>query len=452
MRRRSEGPSAPRALRPCRYRGRRGQGRRDPERHQRHRAASGDPDRGASPASRPLTFSSPDLPNYWRAAWAARAYLNARLPHELPRDAIGLAINAASRRSQDQLHIHIDCVAPDVRAALAAYDAKLTADWHVLPFALAGRAIGRAGSIPPISPMSRRSGCWPMAWRAPRSDMADETLVAIGATFAPAVPGFILLADHADPGGGGHGEDLLDARCAVAGAAPEHERLCGRGNQVQASCARHFAVAFVWKRALMAHAPKWRRACCVAGVPSCVCCFENCGCLCCASGHVQPRPGARQDRHRSVHPDHACRLGRRRKLRLADLLGQAGPSDAAGPLPPDRALSRSSIPPKYNNAPMPHSIFFLGAIRDPWRPMRSARSGARPRMAASDCRPPMRRRFTRRSKAQGAVISIVGAAPVRGSSIASRHSPSRRLRAGLCAAIACRSLKNGCAIPGRLSR
>ncbi len=81
----------------------------------------------------------PALPNYWRAAWAARAYLNARLPHELPRNAIGLAINASSRRSQDQLHIHIDCVAPEVVKALGAYDANLTSDWHVLPFALEGR-------------------------------------------------------------------------------------------------------------------------------------------------------------------------------------------------------------------------------------------------------------------------------------------------------------------------
>ena len=168
---------------------------------------------------------SPDIldpapPNYWRAAWAARAYLNARLPHELPRDAIGLAINAASRRSQDQLHIHIDCVAPQVRAALDAYRANLTADWHVLPFALEGRRY-----------WARRLDSVDLSDAAPfqllaqgvvgaKGDMAEETLVVIGATFARAVPGFILLADHADPGAGGHGEDLLDAKCAVAAASP----------------------------------------------------------------------------------------------------------------------------------------------------------------------------------------------------------------------------------------
>jgi CDP-diacylglycerol pyrophosphatase len=162
----------------------------------------------------------PALPNYWRAAWAARSFVNARLAHELPRDAIGLAINAASRRSQDQLHIHIDCVAPDVRAALGAYRAKLSADWHVLPFPLKGRRY-----------WARRLDSSDLSDAAPfrllaegvagaKGDMAQETLVAVGAAFEPARPGFILLADHADPGAGGHGEDLLDARCAAAAPAP----------------------------------------------------------------------------------------------------------------------------------------------------------------------------------------------------------------------------------------
>jgi CDP-diacylglycerol pyrophosphatase len=181
----------------------------------------------AMPTRRIVGIESPEIldvasPNFWRAAWAARSFLNQslalkeRLPQDLPRDAIGLAINAASRRSQDQLHIHVDCVAPDVRAALGAYRDKLSADWHVLPFLLAGRRY-----------WARRLDSTDLADAAPfrllaegvpgaKDDMARETLVAIGATFEPAHPGFILLADHADPGGGGHGEDLLDAACKVA--------------------------------------------------------------------------------------------------------------------------------------------------------------------------------------------------------------------------------------------
>jgi len=39
-------------------------------------------------------------------------------PERLPRDGVGLAINSAVSRSQDQLHIHIACVHSDVLEAL----------------------------------------------------------------------------------------------------------------------------------------------------------------------------------------------------------------------------------------------------------------------------------------------------------------------------------------------
>lgn len=158
----------------------------------------------------------PALPNYWRAAWAARSFLNALLPRELPRDAIGLAINAATRRSQDQLHIHIDCVAPDVREALGAYAPRLSADWHAMPFTLRGRRYWarRLDSVDlsDVAPFRLLADGVPGA----NGDMGDETLVVVGATFAPAREGFVLLADRADLDAGGHGEDLLDPRCAIA--------------------------------------------------------------------------------------------------------------------------------------------------------------------------------------------------------------------------------------------
>jgi CDP-diacylglycerol pyrophosphatase len=159
----------------------------------------------------------PALPNYWAAAWAARGLLDARLGQRLPRDAVGLAINASSRRSQDQLHIHIDCVAPEVRDALAGWRATAGAAWRRLPFLLNGRRYwARRLDSPDLA------GVAPFRLLAEgvagaREAMAEETLVVIGASFAPETPGFVLLADRADASGGGHGEDLLDAACAVAG-------------------------------------------------------------------------------------------------------------------------------------------------------------------------------------------------------------------------------------------
>ncbi|HLW93448.1 MAG TPA: CDP-diacylglycerol diphosphatase [Roseiarcus sp.] len=159
----------------------------------------------------------PAAPNYWRAAWAAKPLLEARLGHELPRDAVGLAINSSIARSQDQLHIHIDCVAADTRAALAAHADEIGADWRGLSFKLTGRQY-----------WARRLDSTDLADVAPFRLLADgvegasthmplETLVVIGATFASG-PGFVLLSDRADLASGdlAHGEDLLDHSCAVA--------------------------------------------------------------------------------------------------------------------------------------------------------------------------------------------------------------------------------------------
>ena len=63
--------------------------------------------------------------NYFADAWQAREYVSGALHEVLPRDDIGLAINSLRGRSQDQLHIHIDCIRPDVRAALHKNEASL---------------------------------------------------------------------------------------------------------------------------------------------------------------------------------------------------------------------------------------------------------------------------------------------------------------------------------------
>src|ERR1700723_3475452 len=55
----------------------------------------------------------PQATNYWDAAWRARYFVDERLPTSLPRDAVSLAINSSVGRTQDQLHIHIDCIRPD---------------------------------------------------------------------------------------------------------------------------------------------------------------------------------------------------------------------------------------------------------------------------------------------------------------------------------------------------
>jgi CDP-diacylglycerol pyrophosphatase len=81
---------------------------------------------------------APDAPNYWELSWENRHLLERRIGRPLPREAIGLAVNSIYGRSQDQLHIHIDCVRPDVARSVAAQRDRIGHEWRPLAANLAG--------------------------------------------------------------------------------------------------------------------------------------------------------------------------------------------------------------------------------------------------------------------------------------------------------------------------
>lgn len=177
----------------------------------------------AIPTRQIAGIESPDLlrqdaPDVWGAAWAARGLLGARLGGlAMPRETVAIAVNSSINRSQDQLHLHIDCVANDVAAVLAFEKDNLGERWTPLPEPLAGAKY-----------FARRLDGEALAGAAPfrllaegleeaKGQMGFETLVAVGANFGDAQPGFVLLASKGDLGGGGHGEDLQDHGCAIMG-------------------------------------------------------------------------------------------------------------------------------------------------------------------------------------------------------------------------------------------
>ena len=65
-------------------------------------------------------LQSPEAPNYFDAAWRARAFLKSADGRAPERDAIALIVNSIIVRGQDQLHIHIGCLLPYARRSLAA--------------------------------------------------------------------------------------------------------------------------------------------------------------------------------------------------------------------------------------------------------------------------------------------------------------------------------------------
>ncbi|HEY1313256.1 MAG TPA: CDP-diacylglycerol diphosphatase [Steroidobacteraceae bacterium] len=152
----------------------------------------------------------PDLPNYFAEAWHARDLITAFVGHEVPRTAIGLAINTAHSRSQDQFHIHIECLRPDVAESLSAAAPRVTDTWS--PVIVAGSTY-QAQRI--LSDGLDGSNLFEMLARLKpevRHHMSDYTLVVAGMRFKDG-PGFIVLT-----GTGPTGELLLDAGCSVAGA------------------------------------------------------------------------------------------------------------------------------------------------------------------------------------------------------------------------------------------
>jgi CDP-diacylglycerol pyrophosphatase len=158
---------------------------------------------------------APGAKNYFADAWAERHFTITAAKRELPRDDLSLAINSVYGRTQNQLHIHIDCVAPAVRAAIAKNIASVGDSWAPFPEKLAGhayRAMRVTGDALAVSPFKL------LAADIRPDAMGNETLVVVGANLPGGTPGFVLLEDHADlaTGDRGSGEELQDHSCALA--------------------------------------------------------------------------------------------------------------------------------------------------------------------------------------------------------------------------------------------
>jgi CDP-diacylglycerol pyrophosphatase len=149
-----------------------------------------------------------DAPNFFAAAWSARAEIDGAIGRPLPRDWLGMAVNSRHARSQDQLHIHIECLEPQIHAALLASAERLTEDWTPLEvpgWRLLARRIGSA-TLGDQDPFKLLAAGLPGAAAA----MGDYSLLVAGMTFRSG-PGFAVLA-----GTGPGTERLLDSTCSLA--------------------------------------------------------------------------------------------------------------------------------------------------------------------------------------------------------------------------------------------
>ncbi len=161
-------------------------------------------------------LQSDEAPNYFAAAWRARRLIATVNGRPLVRDQIAMVANSRLVRAQDQLHIHVGCLLPGPRRALAEAAPKLPLDsWRLIasvvphqPFWAMRVESADLERVDPIRLVYDRLG---------RSvpDPASMAIGVVGAT-VDAEDDFLILASYA----GLHGswwpvgsDDLMDGRC-----------------------------------------------------------------------------------------------------------------------------------------------------------------------------------------------------------------------------------------------
>ncbi len=129
-------------------------------------------------------------PNYFYQAWQARHYLADKRGAAIADRSLSLTVNSESGRTQNQLHVHISCLRPDVRLQIDNDTARLGSGWQPLPTPLLGHPY-----------LARRVTTEALAAKSPFRMLAEEVPDAgrqmghYGLALVPASDGsFILLA------------------------------------------------------------------------------------------------------------------------------------------------------------------------------------------------------------------------------------------------------------------
>jgi CDP-diacylglycerol pyrophosphatase len=152
----------------------------------------------------------PGRPNYWQYAWENRHYVSDTLGRPVPDDLMSLALNSYYGRSQNQYHIHIDCMSRDMRQALAAHDKDAPDVWT---------RVTLAGHVYRLLRVNAADAASVDAYELvrQRSDPAMQTMAGHTIFMAQAPGGFYVVDGYYDPSGAeanpGSAEELQDHSC-----------------------------------------------------------------------------------------------------------------------------------------------------------------------------------------------------------------------------------------------
>ncbi len=151
----------------------------------------------------------PDAAKFWSLAWIERDRVAIAAPRLLRWSDLAMAVNSRPARSQDQLHIHLDCLDARVKRALASRINVLSDSWSLLdlrPWAdrYHVRKLGPAALDQNLFKLlaDERSGA--------AASMALQSVAVVGFLENSGERGFVVLVNS----NGGQAEELLDHSCS----------------------------------------------------------------------------------------------------------------------------------------------------------------------------------------------------------------------------------------------
>jgi CDP-diacylglycerol pyrophosphatase len=152
-----------------------------------------------------------DAPGYWADAWNARQYVGSRIGLTFPPNQLGLEINSKYRRTQQQLHIHMDCMHDDIIRNLARYRTSEPGKWQWTT--LDGnryrvmRVLSLTGDSDPFRIVARD--------RQGTDAMAQQTILVTGAGPSDSDGWLVVNSGLELDDGSGTAEGLLDHSCEI---------------------------------------------------------------------------------------------------------------------------------------------------------------------------------------------------------------------------------------------
>ncbi len=170
-------------------------------------------------------LQQPEAAAYWQSALAVRSLVVEATKGRVHIEDVGLAINSRNGRTQDQLHIHVDCARPEVLTALRQHDAEFGSTWKPLDFLQSLHFLHEHQRFFGVEIASDRIGTSNIFKRLTHLPSYEGDLSKVGVAVFSSPPsasrqGFYVIAAL---GHNSQAEDLLDHACSLARGVAANE-------------------------------------------------------------------------------------------------------------------------------------------------------------------------------------------------------------------------------------